>query len=75
MAVVESELPAVPDRDRVLLLTSEIEVFALQLESMAVRHPQLAAECSELAGRMRDVVLEHRGAVRASTAGSPEKHR
>jgi hypothetical protein len=71
MTVVEPELPVLPDRDRVLLLTSEIEVFALQLESLAVRHPQLASECAELSGRMRDVVREHRSAVRAPTADSP----
>lgn len=71
MTVVGPELPTLSDRDRVLVLTSEIEVFALQLESMAVRHPQLAAECAALSGRMRDVVGEHRSAVRAPAADSP----
>ena len=77
MSAVEAEQPPVPalsDRDRVLVLTSELEVFALQVESMAVRHPQLAAECAELSGRIRESVHQHRSAVRAVTS-EPTEHR
>ena len=57
------------DRDRLLLLTSEVEVFALQLENLAVRHPQLAKELAGLSGRMRAAVREHRTAVRGAGSG------
>ena len=51
-------------RDRLLLLTCEVETFALQLENMAVRHPQLGSECLALAARMRRAAVDHRQAVR-----------
>jgi quercetin dioxygenase-like cupin family protein len=62
--------PSLSDHDRVLLLTSQVEVFALQVESMAVRHPQLAAECAELSGRMRTAVQQHRAAVEQPPPGA-----
>ena len=54
--------------DSLLLLASKTEVFALQVESMAVRHPELAAECTELSGRMRAAAGEHRTSARAAIA-------
>jgi hypothetical protein len=64
--------PSLSDHDRVLLLASQVDVFALQVESMAVRHPQLAAECAELSGRMRSAVHQHRAAVGGPPPGAQE---
>ncbi len=73
-------VPAVgqPAGDRVLLLACEVEIYALQLENMALRHAAVAQECLALAGRMRATVAEHRSAVHPgvpaqSTAGRAER--